>query len=431
MIHTNELSTMVSNEAFNEILDTFDFTYLKNGCWSYTGLAEKGISLVRLYKIKRFSNVNTNEGKQVITEEAAYYYVVCVVVNTGMMYGDSKEHSNDILAFTPDFVKNIYENVLDAIIPLKVFMQKYNIDIMNMFKNKRCDYCFDISRNHEQYMELLSRGKRLNPNFYEYKIYDNELEEDEVDVEIDVDDKIEEIEYETNKDTLYYKGKSLNINIYRKDKEVKTSDSNQYDFLRIEVQAKKRKLLSLAKNKKIKSYYMESPARQLQFMASDVVYREVMRYYLVKIAGEGNYVTKEFAFQLLDNTEQIKYDSKRKKIKELLETVEAYGNVDVVINKVKKGEITNLGSHKSVLRYIKQLEELGINPLLIPDDMVDSIEEVTLTHPDGTVIKTKMLLSLPALFDEYVKYLNRRKQEDYEYSQEEIEAVISQTRDSR
>lgn len=29
MIHTNELSTMVSNEAFNEILDTFNFTYLK------------------------------------------------------------------------------------------------------------------------------------------------------------------------------------------------------------------------------------------------------------------------------------------------------------------------------------------------------------------------------------------------------------------
>ena len=63
--------------------------------------------------------------------------------------------------------------------------------------------------------------------------------------------------------------------------------------------------------------------------------------------------------------------------------------------------------------------------------MIDSIEEVTLSHPDGTVIKTKMLLSLPALFDEYVKYLDRRKQEDYEYSQEEIEAVISQTRDSR
>ena len=31
MIHTIELSMMVSNEAFNEILDTFDFTYLKNG----------------------------------------------------------------------------------------------------------------------------------------------------------------------------------------------------------------------------------------------------------------------------------------------------------------------------------------------------------------------------------------------------------------
>ena len=204
MIHTIELSMMVSNEAFNEILDTFDFTYLKNGCWGYTGLAEKGISLVRLYKIKRFPNVNTNEGKQIVTEGSAYYYVVCFVVNTGMMYGDSKERSNDILAFTPDFIKNIYENVLDAIAPLNAFMKKYNIDIMDMFKNKRCDYSFDIFQNHEQYMELLSRGKRLNPKFYEYKIYDNKLEEDDVDDEIDVDDKIEEIEYETNKDTMYY-----------------------------------------------------------------------------------------------------------------------------------------------------------------------------------------------------------------------------------
>lgn len=433
MIHTFELSTMVSSETFEEILRLYKFTYLRGNCWSYKGLSDKGISYVHLCKIPRNKEQKSNFG--------TWYYMVSVVINTGMLYGSSKEFANNIVAFTPDFIRNIYENILDIIKPLEISRQRSKIDVMDFFKNQRVDFCFDFYTHHEQYLELLTRGKSIN--HYERKIYNTDIaendtheeqqyvEEEEYDVEeyekcVDIFE-----EFEADKESVHFNSNSLNINIYRKDKEVKYDSSDIYDYLRIELQLKKRKLYALTNNKNVKSYYMMKPKRALQYMASDVVYREVMGYYLEKLGGNGNYVTKDYAFKLIEETKQISYASKRAKMRRLLELVEDYGSVGTVIDLVKNGEISELGSHKSVMRYIKQLEELGINPVLIPEDMVDSIEEVTLTGFDGTMIKTKMLLSLPQLFEAYVMDdIDARQKVAYEYVQEEIEAAMNQTRDS-
>jgi len=39
--------------------------------------------------------------------------MITITVNIGLMYGSDGYFSNDILCFTPDFIKSIYNNIYD------------------------------------------------------------------------------------------------------------------------------------------------------------------------------------------------------------------------------------------------------------------------------------------------------------------------------
>ncbi len=85
MVHTFELSKMISKEMFDTVIGSLKMRCF-HGCWVAKDYADKGFSLIRLYKLKR--------------EEA--------------------RADENILSFTPAFVRAVYHNIFELIPCLEI-----------------------------------------------------------------------------------------------------------------------------------------------------------------------------------------------------------------------------------------------------------------------------------------------------------------------
>ena len=203
---------------------------------------------------------------------------------------------------------------------------------------------------------------------------------------------------------IYYKGKSLNINIYHKKTELEKrklarNPDIDYDFLRIEVQVKKAKLNTLVKK-------FGLIGRELQYLITPSVERYVLNYYVSKLTGKGHYVTYSRAISIIDISGYTK--PKKERLKKVVETVAKKHGIANVLEQVEKGLITDLGTLKTVKRYLKEIESLGINPVTISARM-DVPEQILKTQGGGKDLSEKLL---PGLVDILSAYGDRM--EDYQ-----------------
>ena len=274
--------------------------------------------------------------------------------------------------------------------------------------------------NH-QYLTLIDKGYTLRQKSYERNYYDDDelnISEDEITLSDeepdmpDIEDFLAEIpnnESSNNSDSkdstnaynsdlsyIYYKGKSLNINIYHKQTELEkrqlaiTPDTD-YDFLRIEVQVKKRKLNTLVKK-------FGLMGRELQYLVTPEVERYVLEYYVNRLTGKGLYLTYDRAMNIIDNSGYTK--NKKERLKKVIEAVAKKHGISKVLEQVENGKIADLEKLKTVKGYLKEIEKLGINPVTISARM--NVPKQTLKNQSGSKdLSEKILFNLVDILSAY------------------------------
>lgn len=155
--------------------------------------------------------------------------------------------------------------------------------------------------------------------------------------------------YKASTNYVYYSCKSMNINIYHKMSEIENehltcNSETDYDFLRIEIQAKKNKLNYLIKKLGLKG-------RELQYIATPEVEHELLHTYVKALVGNGIYVSYDEAIQIINQSEYT--NGMKQKLITLIDTIAKKHSVAKVIEEVKNGTITILGSYQSLQKAFK------------------------------------------------------------------------------
>ena len=208
MVHTFELSKMISRDTFNKIIAS-----LKLRCYGYyyftTAYADKGFSAIRLSKFKR-KEVKTEKQED---SDLTHYYMISLSINTARMFDGYKDPHipQSILSFTPDYVRAIYHKIFELIPFLESHpewcfdecwgdVENCNIEKdeawlnrkkqlneqwleENSFKVARIDFTYDLYTMNQQYLTLIDKGYTLRQKSYERNYYDDDeldIPEDEI-----------------------------------------------------------------------------------------------------------------------------------------------------------------------------------------------------------------------------------------------------------
>ncbi len=405
MVHTFELSRMIDENTFEALVHSLKNCRFNRVAWTTTAYADKGISMVCLRKFK--PRRKDNSGQWITLETEPYMYMVILSINTGLMFGNDGYRATNATAFTSVFIRAIYDRILELIPELEwnaelkvrgyeeyqntgkmpVILQQYYD--ANTFMLRRIDYALDIAVSPQQYIQLIAWSKEIKRKTYKRQLYEQniDMEDDEPDFD-DMDDILQEFASDTK--YVYYKSKSLNINIYLKGEQLRadgliSEDNHDYDFLRIEFQVKKNKLNGL--NRKFKVH-----SRCFHTMPIPEMEAEVFNYYLNQLTGTGTYVTADTAKAIIDNADYK--PSKKAKLKYLIELIVQKQGVTPVLNDVENGVITDLGKPSTVNAYLREIKELGINPVTLSAEMEGGTIEATPVNATGDILKV-----LPNLLD--------------------------------
>lgn len=415
MIHTFELSKVISQDVYDELTNNLTGIYHNKRIWLTTGYEEQGISIIRLYKFK--PKRKNKQGQKVELANEPYRYMIALSINVGVMFGRDGYLANDILTFTPDFCKAIYNRIYE-LIPWLEFNTPYkalgiselnatghsaNMDRhyeYNAFKLRRIDFTFDIQTMADQYMTLIERGYCIRRQSYERCYFEDdelleEIEDDESDIEDMEDDELEE--YTSDTSYIYYKSKSLNINIYNKGQQLKRDklihgNNTSYDYLRIEVQVKKSKLNAI----KIK---FDLKGRELQYIATPVVEEYVLKSYVKALTGTGIYVSYNKALDIIGSSKFT--TPKKDRLKKLIKAISDKHGIANVLEQIEDGTITDLGKLVTVQNYLREIHSMGINPVTLSFRM--NVPKTELTNvADGTdTMKEQVLLGLVDVLNAY------------------------------
>lgn len=415
MIHTVELSKMITKEMYEQTIALLNMGYYKR-CYLTTDYAEQGFSLIRLYKFQSKKAKEEQQGNDI-----QYLYMIAITVNIGRMFGGDEYFSNSTLAFTPDFVKSIYLSIYE-LIPCLEQAQRYREsnthwwNEVNAFKAHRIDFAFDFKTMHEQYLTLINRGYSLRKNSYERTYYDDEALQEAID---DDEPNIKDVEgYNADVNYVYYKGKSLNINIYNKAKQLKNEhlpmhNDNDYNFLRLEVQVKKSKLNAI-----VAKFHLKG--RELQYLITPEVEHYVLCSYVQALTGTGVYVTYQKALQIIDSSNYT--SSKKQRLKRVIKAVSDKHGIAKVLEQIENGTVTDLGKLTTVQSYLRDIHKMGINPVTISARM--NVPKQTLASAtENNDIDVIMLPSLIDAIEVYSKQIQIDQQQGREYTDEDYELI--------
>lgn len=430
MVHTFELSKMISKDMFEEIQQQLSWDFYRNGFFLSMKYADYGFSAIRLYRFKDKKFKELQETSHIQDEEYMYMYMIAITINIGMMFGKNGYSSNDILSFTPDFIKTIYSKIY-GFFPCIECGEEYRSSNyrlwqeINAFKLRRIDFAFDLKTNAEEYMSLINRGYSMRRKTYERTYFENDtvLLEEQKDDEPDIDD-IEECmsnidnKYKADVDYIYYKGKSLNINVYNKAEQLRRENQmvdniEDYDFLRIEVQVKKNKLNAIVSKFGLKS-------RELQYLATPQVEEYILNSYVKSLTGAGIYVTQQQAFQIIDGSNYT--NTKKQRLKATVKAITDKHGIAKVLEQIESGMITDLGKLSTVKTYLREIQNLGINPVTISARMnVPKTKATVVTN--GSVVKLTALPNLLDVLKAYREQLTDEQQNGAIYTDEDFEQI--------
>ena len=439
MVHTLELSREISQDTFETLIKQLKDICFNKVAWWTKAYAEKGITMVCLRKFK--PKRKDEKGNWIILETEPYHYMIVLSINTGTMFGGDGYLSNNVLTFTSDFAKAVCDRILEEIPELEIhaedrirgneifwntgkkpiILDNYYRD--NAFKLRRIDYAFDVATSPEQYIQLIKWGKGIRRKSFEQlefkdkncvnlsELVEMDIEPDDTidDDEPDFDD-VEDLLQEYSPDTkyIYYKSKSVNINIYLKGEQLQKEGlinnyNPLYDFLRIEIQVKKNKLNAL-------NYKHNVHGRDFHKMPISEYEAEILSYYINQLTGTGYYVTHDRAKKMIDDYNCT--SSKKTKLKRLLYLISQYQSIKTVLDKVKSGEITELGAYSTVKSYLKEIQNMGINPVTISRNMKNSIPKAVAINPiNGKKHSEVLLLNLVDIVNSYNEQIEEEQKQ--------------------
>lgn len=408
MEHTLELSKMISERTFDALIHSLKKCHFNRLAWTSNAYADKGIPMICLRKFK--PRRRNDKGELVTLDNEPNMYMIILSINTGTMFGGDGFLSNDTSIFTPDFAKAIYANIFEEIPELEInpnykeqgLQEYWDTGIvppileeyyeLNSFKLRRIDFTLDIALSPQQYMQLIAFGKEPSRSTYQRKTFtqnDDGVDDDEPDFD-DMEDILQEFTSDTK--YIYYKSKSLNINIYLKGEQLKRynkidSDNTSYDFLRVEFQVKKGKLNTLNKKHGIRE-------RCFHKMPIQIIEADILNYYIKQLTTTGTYVTYDTAMNIVA-TSAFK-PSKKKRISRLLELIVQKNGIAELLKAVDDGTITELGKPSTVRTYLRDIQKLGINPVTLSAEMeigIPNAKKVTSTdEQEDTIVLLPNLL---------------------------------------
>lgn len=429
MIHTFELSKMLSEETFEELLSLPEFNYYKKNLWKSYSYESQGLSTVRLYKFKQKKKNNK--------PDAPYLYMITITVNIGLMYGSDGYFSNDILCFTPDFIKSIYNNIYD-IFPMLEYQNEALFEKhphlwweYNNFKLRRIDFAFDIRTNADDYIKLIDHGyaltrKGYNRYFFDTKTFEEEIPDDESDVD-EYDDEPEPVDYGTY--YVYYKCKSLHMNIYIKAEQLKRQHHmnnvpEKYVFLRIEVQVLKNKLNALIAKLRNGSIHNDYPftERDLRCLATPAIESYILNEYVSQITGSGLYVGYDDAKKIID-TSTFRAD-KKVALKKVLFYVARDGGIATFLSKVKDNDYADIPKLSTAKQYLKDIHSLGINPVTLPTTgNIKSLPFKEVGNPNN-IIRLRARPNLLEAIDAFNQQIQDNRLHGISLSEEDIDNIM-------
>ena len=239
------------------------------------------------------------------------------------------------------------------------------LSLMNLFKVRRIDYPLDILTDYKDiYMKLLAQGMLPSNMKKKHKVYYG---------------------FDVNGDSIIQskqaKTKSVSINFYDKEKEMMDKgepifpeDYQQiHDTLRLEIQVQRRRINYLIN--KTESTVEERLLKDV--MDVDVEEKE-LNYYFSKVIGGGLYFTYPNAIQLIQNS-KFKAD-KRLRLCKVIDYVVKYHGVSNFLDRVKDGTITDCGKLSTVRDYLRDLQNMGINPVTISRRDESIMKKITPTY---------------------------------------------------
>lgn len=244
--------------------------------------------------------------------ELTHYYMICISINTGLMFGKNAYTSNNLLTFRTDFVKAVYYHIFDLIPCMEQAKQYHDSNFVfwfevNAFKAHRIDFCFDLKTMYQEYIKLINKGYSLREMVYKRNYYNDE-----------------EI--------------------------TKIQGDDDHDIPDVETIAP------------------ELKRRELQYILTPEVENYISKSYVKALTGTGGYVTWDKARTVIN---QSKYKRpKRDKLIKLVETISSKHGIAKVLEQVENGTITEFGSLKKVKSYLKEIQtEFNINPVTISQTM--------------------------------------------------------------
>lgn len=431
MIHTFELSKMISKAIFEEIQQQLSWDFYRKGIFLTMKYADYGFSAVRLYRFKDKKYKELQQQNNTQDEEYMYMYMVAITINIGLMFGKNGYYSNDILSFTPDFVKAIYSKIY-AFFPCIEQGEEYRTSNyrlwceINAFKLRRIDFAFDLKTYADQYMTLINRGYSVRGKTYQRTYFDNdtvlleEQEDDEPDVS-DIEECIADVDsqYKSDVDYIYYKGKSLNINVYNKAEQLSREQQpveniDDYDYLRIEIQVKKNKLNAIVSKFGLKG-------RELQYLATPQVEDYVLNSYVKALTGAGMYVTQQQAFQIIDGSEYT--NKKKQRLKATIKAITDKHGIAKVLEQIENGKITDLGKLPTVRTYLREIQEMGINPVTISARMNIPKTLATAVDDSSNAIKLTALPNLLDILKAYKEQIENDQKNGMTYTEEDLARI--------
>ncbi len=245
-----------------------------------------------------------------------------------------------------------------------------SLSFLNLFKVRRIDYALDILTDYKDiYMDLLAQGI-LPPNMKKkHIIYYGTDENGDAFVQ--------------SKQAKTY---SVSINFYDKEKEMMDKgetifpeDSQKiHNTLRLEIQVHRRRI-----NYLIGKDSNTVEERLLKDVMDGVVEEQELSYYFSKVIGGGQYFTYTNAIQLIQNS-KFKAD-KRQKLCKVIGYVAKYHGISIFLDRVKDGTITDCGKLKTVQGYLRDLQNMGINPVTISRRDESVMKKITPTYQVSNV----------------------------------------------
>lgn len=421
MIHTLELSKMLSKQTYDDILASLSIRNYRR-CWLTMDYADKGFTVIRLYKFKR-KEAKTQDKTET---DFTHRYMISICINTGVMFGGDAHFSNNILSFTTDFVRTIYRNIYDLIPCMELEKEYFNTDNShwleyNAFKARRIDFCFDLKTMHHEYLNLIDKGYSLRKSTFTRNYYeDTDIQE----IQTDDEPNIPELEtvvdsLSTDVNYVYFKSKGVNINIYLKEneltkKQLPFNPELDYDFLRLEVATKKTKLNTIVSKFGLKG-------RELQYLITPEVEQYVLNSYVKALTGTGIYVTLDNARNIINKSKYTK--PKKQRLIKIIETVSAKHGIAKVLEQVDNRTITDLGSLKTVKNYLREIQqELHINPVTIPTTM-NVQKQIWTNLTCGMDVSEPFLPSLVDVLNAYNQQIKEEQQQGISLTQEMLEQI--------